>query len=268
MNRSKPGSILAKLVASIFVSMAAVSLAQTTGPGLSTSGALVKLQVKPYADKPREGLSRKRFYLIKGSREQNKGLIESLATRPLTTRDCFYSSAGASNQLIGWLKENDCESVYCIEIEDRYLEGEKAVPEFREAFETGVKDFGSRELSKKWLTVNLPDKFRNGFYLRKQKELQVLLKESETASAASVLSVMTDRNGTAYFTNVPPGEYVISSLAPIETETTSMLFNCELTIKPDDVGTEKPIRIQKQNKKCVLVEKPLPSCAPAPGGDR
>jgi hypothetical protein len=210
-------------------------------------------------------LSRKRFYLIKGSREQNKTLISNLTARSPTTRDCFYSNAGASTQFISWLKETDCESIYCGEIEDRYIEGEKAVPEFRLAFETGVRDFGSRDLAKKWLNVNLPDKLRNGFYLRKQQELHEVLKQTETASAASVLSVMTDRNGTAYFTNVPAGDYVISSLAPIELESTTILFNCDISIKNDDVGTEKPVRIQKQNKKCDIVEKPLPVCSPSTG---
>ena len=243
--------------------LVAVCFGQTSGPGLSATGALVKIQVKPYADKPRQGLSRKRFFLIKGSREQNKSLIESLTTRTTATRDCFYSNAGASKQFIDWLKENDCESVYCGEIADKYIDGEKAVPEFQVAFETAVKEFGNRDLSKKWLTVNLPDKLRNGFYLRKQQDLREVLKQIETASAASVQSVMTDRNGTAYFTNVPAGEYVISSLVPIELETSTILFNCDLSIKTDDVGTEKPVRIQKQNKKCEIVEKPLPACSSA-----
>jgi hypothetical protein len=237
-----------------------VCFGQTPGPGLTSTGALVKIQVKPYADKPREGLARKRFYLINGSREQNKKLIDSLTSRSVATRDCFYSSAGASTEFIRWLKDNDCESIYCGEIEDRHIDGEKAVPEFRLAFESGLKEFGNRGLAKKWLNVNLPDRLRNGFYLRKQQELQEVLKQTETASAANVLSVMTDRNGTAYFTNVPAGDYVISSLAPIELETSTILFNCDITIKSDDVGTEKPVRIQKQNKKCDVVEKPLPVC--------
>lgn len=241
--------------------LVAVCFGQTSGPGLSATGALVKIQVKPYADKPRQGLSRKRFFLIKGSREQNKSLIESLTTRTAATRDCFYSTAGGSKQFIDWLKENDCESVYCGEIADKYIDGEKAVPEFQVAFETAVKEFGNRDFSRKWLTVNLPDKLRNGFYLRKQQDLREVLKQTETASAASVQSVMTDRNGTAYFTNVPAGEYVISSLVPIELETSTILFNCELGIKNDDVGAEKPVRIQKQNKKCEIVEKPLPACS-------
>lgn len=243
----------------------AVCFGQTPGPGLTSTGALVKIQVKPYADKPREGLARKRFYLIKGSREQNKSLISNLTSRSPATRDCFYSSAGASTQFVKWLKDNDCESIYCGEIEERYIEGEKAVPEFRLAFESGLKEFGSRDLAKKWLNVNLPDKLRNGFYLRKQQELQEVLKEVEIASGAGVLSVMTDRNGTAYFTDVPAGDYVISSLVPIELEASTTLFNCDITIKSDDVGTEKPVRIQKQNKKCDVIEKSLPVCSPSVG---
>jgi len=62
------------------------------------------------------------------------------------------------------------------------------------------------------LTVNLPDNIRDGFYRARQEELRTLIKQAETTSGATVLSVMGDRNGTAYFTDLEPGAYVISSI--------------------------------------------------------
>ena len=85
------------------------------------------------------GLARKRFFLIKGSLEQNKALVETMQRQPLITRDCYYRQAGASKELIKWLKENDCESVYCRELEAEDVEGPQAVPEFANALVAGEK---------------------------------------------------------------------------------------------------------------------------------
>ena len=74
---------------------------------------------------------------------------------------------------------------------------------------------------------------------------------------------MTDRNGTAYFTDLVPGTYVLSGLIPIELDQTSVSWNCEVQIKPGDIATEKPYLVSNtkdRNVKCVAVEKPLPSC--------
>ena len=69
----------------------------------------------------------------------------------------------------------------------------------------GEKEFVSRDLARKWLTVNLPENIRDGFYKQRQEELRALLKRAEELSQAPVLSVMTDTKGTAYFTELPTG---------------------------------------------------------------
>jgi len=210
-----------------------------------------------------KGLSRKRFFLVRGSLEQNKNLVETIERRPLVSRDCYYRAAGASEALIKWLKENDCESVYCREIQPDDMEGAGAIPEFMTAVLAGEKEFGSRELARKWLTVNLPEKLRNGYYKNRQDELRATLKQAEETSGAKVFSVMTDRNGTAYFTDLEPGAYTLSNMLATEIGENAAIWNCEVQVKQDDRAFEKPFLISNRkdkNVKCVAVEKPLPVC--------
>ncbi|HSS19415.1 MAG TPA: hypothetical protein VLL54_05020 [Pyrinomonadaceae bacterium] len=230
------------------------------------AGTVLRLRVRVRIEEssPR-GLSRKRFYLAKGSLEQNKAMVDTIAQRAVVSRDCYFRSAGASEALIKWLKDNDCESVYCREIQPDDLDGANAVPEFINAMAVGEKQLGSRDLARKWLTVNLPEKLRSGFYQERQRNLQTSLQQLETSSGAKVLSVMTDRNGTAYFTDLEPGIYTLANILPTEVGANSLLWNCEVQVKKDDQGYEKPYLIMNRkdkdkNVKCVAVEKPLPVC--------
>jgi hypothetical protein len=90
-----------------------------------------------------------------------------------------------------------------------------------------------------------------------------LIKEAETTSGATILSVMGDRNGTAYFTDLEPGSYVVSSILPAEIGNTGVTWNCPIQVKPGDLATEKPYLVSNKpdrNVKCVGVERPLPVC--------
>ena len=218
-----------------------------------------------------KGLARKRFYLIKGSLNENKSLFQSIE-RSIVSRDCYYRGIGASEALIHWLGEGDCESVYCREVEQNDLEGAAAVPEFRQAVAAGEKQLGSRELARKWFAVYLPDNIKSGFYKRQQQDLQTLLKQAEEHSKAQVLSVMTDQNGTAYFTDVEPGAYIITNMLPTELGSVSEMWQCPVKVAVSDLATatrEKPFLIanpgnkdpkDKNNIRCISVEKPLPAC--------
>jgi hypothetical protein len=227
----------------------------------SKTGVL-RLRVRVKVGESTKGLARKRFFLLPGTLEQNRGLVDAIEKRPVLTRDCYYSRLGASPALINWLKESDCESLYCREIAKEDVEGPTSVPEFVRALAESEKEFGSRETARKWLTTSLPDNIRDGFYKNRQAELQMLIKQAE-ASGAKVLSVMTDRNGTAYFTDLTPGTYVVSSLLPAEIDSNSVVWNCEVQVKTGDLATEKPYLISNRkdrNVKCVGLERPLPVC--------
>jgi len=223
----------------------------------------LRVRVKADDNAPLKGLARKRFFLIRGSLEQNKSVTQIAEQRTLVSRDCYYSKLGASQLFIAWLKANDCESVYCRGIDPQFVTGTNAVPEFANAYAAGQKEFGSDTTALNWLTTNLPENLRDGFYRDRQALIQTLIKQAEVSSGTSVLSVMTDRNGTAYFTDLTPGTYILTNLVPTELPQTTASWSCEVEIKVGDIATEKPYLVSNRkdrNVKCVAVEKPLPVC--------
>lgn len=238
--------------------MVTVVLAQQ--PTAQQTGVL-RLRVRVKADDaaPPKGLARKRFFLIPGTLEQNRALVTAIEQQLLTTRDCYYKQHHASAQLISWLQEGDCESVYCRSIENEFVTGPKAVPEFANAFAANHTEFGNDLIALQWLTNYLNPDLRDGFYKDRQRLLQTLLNQS-----GMIQSVMTDQKGSAYFTDLGPGTYVISNVIPTELAQTLVTWNCEVQIKPEDLATEKPYLISNRKDKtvkCVGIEKPKPACA-------
>ena len=240
--------------------MVTVVLAQQ--PTAKQTGVL-RLRVRVKADDAAspKGLGRKRFFLIPGTRAQNQALVTAIEQQPLTTRDCYYKQHHASAQLIAWLQEGDCESVYCRSIENEFVNGPKAVPEFANAFAANHSQFGNDLIALQWLTNYLSPDLRDGFYKDRQRTLETLLKQGQLGM---IQSVMTDRNGTAYFTDLGPGTYVLSNVIPTELQQTLVTWNCEVQVKPGDLATEKPYLVSNRKDrlvKCVGVEKPKPVCA-------
>lgn len=258
----------------LLICLAVMAVGQTPTPPPAGATGVIRLRVRVgIGDGSKaKGLSRKRFFLIKGSLEDNKELLQTLEQRPLVSRDCYYRSIGASEELIAWLKESDCESIYCREVDQKDA---AAVPEFQHAVAVGEKEYGSRELARKWLSVNLPENIRSGFYKRQQQDLQALIAQAEQQSNAKVMSVMTDSFGTAYFTDIEPGVYVISNMLPTEVGPATELWRCPVKVSASDLVSagERPFLMSdpgnkdpkdKKNIKCLSVERPLPACQPVP----
>src|SRR5215213_1189192 len=241
--------------------MVAVVLAQSQQPAARQTGVLrLRVRVKADDTAPLRGLARKRFFLIPGTLEQHRALINAIERQTSMSRDCYYQKIGASAALIDWLKDGDCESVYCRGGEKDFVSGPKAVPEFETAFAASQKEFGNDETARQWLTTNLAPDVRDGFYRARQTALDALLKQA----GPDVHSVMTDRNGTAYFTDLGPGTYVLSNLIPTELGQTLVTWSCEVQVKPGDLATEKPYLVsnrKEKNVKCAAIEKPKPVCA-------
>lgn len=239
------------------------SLFPVCGSSQDAKTGVLRLRVRVKVGDATKGFSRKRFFLLPRTFEQNRALLEGTQQRSVVSRDCYYSKLGASKALIDWLKKGDCESVYCREISKEDVEGLSSVPEFVNALSASEKEYGSREIALKWLTTNLPENLRDGFYKSSQTELQNVIRQAEASSGTKVMSVMTDRNGTAYFTDLVPGNYVVSTLIPTQIESTSVVWNCDVQVKTGDLATEKPYLLSNRkdrNVKCVAVERPLPAC--------
>jgi hypothetical protein len=226
---------------------------------------VIRLKVKVKSGDVTKELPRKRFFLIKGTLEENRALIDKIKQNGVMSRECYYRGKGASEALIKWLNENDCDSVYCRGIEEKYLSGSDAVPEFRAAYDQGLREFKTPDLARHWLTVNLPTDIRVGFYQQKQEFIDALVKQSEDASKTKVMSVMTDRKGTAYLTDIEPATYTISNLVGSETGKTSIVWACEKEVKAVDlaIAMRRPFTLSNEEDpkvKCEIVERPLPAC--------
>ena len=83
--------------------------------------------------------------------------------------------------------------------------------------------------------------------------------------------MMTDQKGTAYFTDIEPGTYVISNVIRNEGSETASLWNCEVKVEAADISMvmDRPYQISNtkdmkpamlKQTKCFSDEKPLPSC--------
>jgi len=226
---------------------------------------VIRLKVKFKSDAGTRELPRKRFFLIKGTLADNQTLIDKIRQTSVSSRDCYYRSHGASEPLIKWLNDNDCESVFCREIEEKYLSGSEAVPEFKTAYEQGLEEFKNADLARRWLTVNLPAEIREGFYNQRRDAIDALINQAEGTTHTKVMSVMTDRKGTAYLTDIDPGTYTISNLLGSETNGRSILWICEKEVKAADLYTamRRPFTLSNEKDpkvKCEVFERPLPAC--------
>jgi len=252
------------LIVAILLALPFSFVAHTQTP--QAARGVIRLKVKYKTGDVTKELPRKRFFLISGTLDQNKSLVQQLKQTEIMSRECYYRSKGASEALIKWLKDNDCESVYCRTIEDKYTSGNEAVPEFKAAFDQALRELKTPELARRWLANYLPAEIRDGYYTTKQQAISNLVKQAETATGKPVMSIMTDRKGTAYLTDIEPGTYTISNLVASETEKSSILWACEREVKAADlaIAMRRPFILSNEKDpkvKCEVIERPLPVCS-------
>jgi hypothetical protein len=167
----------------------------------------------------RKPLARKRFYLLRRS-AFSAGL--DWASMPKRAD----SLQGASPQLREWLARHDCDSLYCPEFESEFPDAVKTVPEFKRAYDDGLRKYRNERLALKWLTVNFPLRnVRSDYYRRKRAWL-----ERAGAQAGKVVSFMTDEKGRAIFTGFDRGDYYISNLLPFQEG--GPVWDCKVTTLP------------------------------------
>jgi hypothetical protein len=247
--------------ACLLIALAVVAQTQTP----QAARGVIRLKVRYKSAASTKDLPRKRFFLIKGSLEQNQSLIQQIKQTVVPSRECYYRGHGASEQLIKWLDENDCESVYCREIEDKYISGSEAVPEFKAAYDQALKELKTPEVARRWLPSYLPAELRDEYYKTNQQTIAGLVKQAENASGKPTMSIMTDRKGTAYLTDIDPGVYTISNLIGSETDKSTILWICEREVKATDlyVAMKRPFTLSNEKDpkvKCEVIERPLPVC--------
>jgi hypothetical protein len=150
-------------------------------------------------------LARKRFYLLRRS-----PFSAGIDWASMPKRADFLQ--GASPQLREWLARHDCDSLYCPEFESEFPEAVETIPEFKRAYEAGLRKYRNERLALKWLAVNFPLKnVRTDYFKRKRAWL-----EEAGQKTGKVVSFMTDEKGRAVFTGFPAGEYYLSNLFPLE----------------------------------------------------
>jgi hypothetical protein len=196
-------------------------------------------------------LARKRFYL--SSCPFNLDKLPSLGRAPL--RRTYYAGIKASPQLIKWLEDNNCDTIYCRELRREEVacraSDASCVPEFARAYMEALRQLkNNEELARKWVTNYEPlsaPELRTGFYKEKAKWLDAVVRAAEQAgnlASGTTRTAMTDRRGVAYFYDLCPGTYYISNLAPLEVEGESLVWETlPITIKAPKAGEQDQLTV-------------------------
>jgi hypothetical protein len=296
MLRIQPSKIFAAALTTMLLSSALSGQTAPPPPGAVAAATAaepkkgsVRFSAQLEINGKTEKLDRKRFYLIRGSRQQNAALLKTLAETTVTSRDCYYANLRPGGQKISadffcWLKKHDCESPYCREVKTR--EEALSVPEFAVAYNRGLREYGRSALALKWLTTNLPDDIRSGYYEQQKPVLKKLVElagfysqevaRAKKGTAANpgdgFQSIMTDRGGNAFFLDIeviPPENrktetYLITNLLPIVFGDSSYVWTCEIEVDPLKPQAQITLKNEIGKKKCEVVTKKIADACSVP----
>jgi hypothetical protein len=186
----------------------------------------------------------------------------------------YYNGVGASPQLVAWLEQNNCETIYCRELTAEEVkcdsaDSKKCVPEFTTAYRNALAKLnGNQELARKWITNFEPlssPKVRTGYYQAKTDWLKASVSaiEQKLTNDFRIRSTITDKDGTGFFYDVCPGTYYVSSIAPIEIGGAAVFWETSKPIKvegPPDVNKAVLVTLAfppGKDKKNFFVGKPV-----------
>lgn len=220
---------------------------------------LIKGRSVNAGDKDKPSLTRKRFFVFAGGLKDNAELVDRIRSAEITSRDCFYTEAGASPCLIKWLQEENCESVFCRKVEQSEI---ARVPEFQAAYDKSFAQYGKRtRLAVDWLVTNIAPNISNGFYSKQKAQLETLL-----GTAKPVQSLLTTKTAAeALFVGIPASgktKYLISNVLPVEVGSKSYAWACEIDVE-DNKTTSLVLFAEpaKTKKNCVLAIRELKACS-------
>ena len=219
------------------------------GPGLckdDASPGVIQLTPDP-ANANKLTLARKHFYLSPSP--FNLATNVNLKTAP--SLRSYYKGAGASQQLIAWLEDNHCETIYCRELTAEEVkcagsDPNKCVREFTTAYNNAlIKLNGNQELARKWITNYAPlssPNLRVGFYEARTAWLNAALQalDQKLENGSRIQTTISDKDGIAFFYDLCPGTYYISTIAPINNAGGDVFWE---TAKP--IKVEGPPEVNK-----------------------
>jgi hypothetical protein len=236
------------------------------------------IQIMPDASTNKLKLARKRFFL--SSCPFNLAASVDVTTAP--TLSAFYSRLGAKPELIKWLEDNHCETIYCraLTTNEVNCEGadQKCVPEFNEAYRNALADLkGNAALALKMITNYAPlsdPKLRVGFFEARAEWLKNSVTRIENAIATDyrLRSTITDKDGIGFFYDLCPGSYYVSNVAPVNIDGNEMVWESPKPVNVDgppnkNDATKVMLAFAASNKKNTIVGKPIRDLAkPKPAG--
>ena len=241
------------------------------------SPAVLQIVPDSSAASNKRKLSRKRFFLSPCP----FNLSSSINVTTAPSLRTYYERAGASAQLVKWLEENHCQSIYCrpLTIDDVKCEGAEAarcVPEFATAYRNALAGLnGDAALALKMITTYPPlaeSKLRIGFHeARTQWLTNALAKLESTANNTyKIRTTITDKDGIGFFYDLCPGSYYLSSVGPIDVDGVDFVWESSRPVRvegPPEVKTATRVTLAfppNKDKKNYFVARPLADFAQKP----
>jgi hypothetical protein len=229
------------------------------------------IQLAPDPTNPNKlALARKHFYLSSSP----FNVVDNVNLKTAPSLRSYYKSVGASPQLVEWLEENNCETIYCRELTEAEIkcdegDAKKCVPEFVSTYRNALTKLnGDQELARKWITNYEPlssPRLRVGFYEARTAWLKGALEaiEKKSEDGYRIRSTISDKDGIAFFYDLCPGTYYIASIAPVDIQGADIFWETLKPIKvegPPDVNKAVVVTLAfppGKDKKNFFVGKPV-----------